>query len=128
MRFIEDFSDERNKAWCIHCRKPVSDVPANKDHVPSKCLLSKSLRERGQRWDAGTGGEDDYLPQVLICKSCNSGFSEDEAYLLCVLHAVIAGSFTPDKAKHPEAAKVLRSNRHIVKALSAGPEGQLPLF
>ena len=128
MRFIEDFSDERNKAWCIHCWTPVSSVPSNRDHVPSKCLLSRALREKGALWDAGEGGEDDYLPQVVICKRCNSGFSKDETYLLCVLHAVVAGGFSPDKTKHPEAAKVLRSNRHIVRLLRAASDPQLSLF
>lgn len=128
MRFTEDFSDERNKAWCIHCRATVSRVPANMDHVPSKCLLSRSMRERGARWDAGEGDDDGYLPQVLVCKECNAGFSTDENYLLCVLHAVMAGNLYPDKQTHPEAAAVLRSNRHVVKALKAMPDGQLMLF
>lgn len=128
MRFTEDFSDERNKAWCIHCWKPVSQAPSNMDHVPSKCLLSKSMREKGAKWDAGESDKDDYLPQVLVCRQCNAGFSTDENYLLCVLHAVMAGTLYPDKQKYPEAAAVLQSNRHVVRALKAMPDGQQLLF
>jgi hypothetical protein len=39
MEYIEDFSDERLKAWCIQCRMPASEVKLTRDHVPSKSLL-----------------------------------------------------------------------------------------
>jgi len=45
-----------------------------------------------------------------------------------VLHAVIAGSLYPDPTKHPEAATILRSNRHVVRSLKTGPDGQLLSF
>src|SRR5205085_9951712 len=51
-----------------------------------------------------------------------------ENYLLCVLHAVMAGSLYPDPAKYPEAASILRSNRHVVRSLKTLPDGQLLLF
>ncbi|OYU50504.1 MAG: hypothetical protein CFE31_02850 [Rhizobiales bacterium PAR1] len=128
MREIEDFTDDRLKAWCIHCGNVISDVPSSRDHVPTKSLLSKNLRERGAKYDRALGGELDYLPQVLVCRQCNSNFSSDENYLLCVLHAVMAGSLYPDPAKYPEAATVLRSNRHVVRSLKNMPDGQLFLF
>lgn len=65
---------------------------------------------------------------MLICRPCNASFSPDENYLLCVLHAVTAGSLYPDPAKHPEAATTLRSNRHVVRSLKRCPDGQLFLF
>jgi len=114
MREIEDFTDDRLKAWCIHCGVVIANIESNLDHVPTKSLLTKTLRERGSDYDRGVGDELDYLPQVIVCRSCNSGFSPDENYLLCVLHAVMAGSLYPDPTKHPEAATVLRSNRHVV--------------
>jgi hypothetical protein len=125
---IEDFSDERLKASCIHCGAMIADIECNRDHVPSKSLLTKNLRERGANYDKGAGEENDYLPQVIVCRRCNSGFSSDENYLLCVLHAVMAGSLYPDPIKHPEAATILRSNRHIVRSLKKRPDGQLFLF
>lgn len=128
MRYIEDFADERLKAWCIHCGEVIADIKSNRDHVPTKSLLTKELRERGAEFDRGAGEEVDYLPQVLVCRSCNSGFSADENYLLCVLHAVMAGSLYPNPATHPEPASILRSNRHVVRSLKGQPDGQLPLF
>lgn len=128
MREIEDFTDDRLKAWCIHCGTATVDVESNRDHVPTKSLLTKGLRERGAKYDMGKGGKFDYLPQVLVCRRCNSNFSSDENYLLCVLHAVMSGSLYPDPAKHPEAATILRSNRHVVRSLKNRPDGQLLLF
>lgn len=128
MREIEDFSDERIRAWCIHCGAAIADVESSRDHVPTKSLLTRPIRDKGAAYDRGDGGELDYLPQVVVCRPCNSGFAPDETYLLCVLHAVMAGSLRPDPKKHPEASTVLRSNRHIVRALERGPDGQLQLF
>ncbi|MEH3091302.1 MAG: hypothetical protein PGN20_04475 [Agrobacterium cavarae] len=128
MREIDDFTDERLKAWCIHCGGVIANVESNRDHVPTKSLLTKALRERGAKYDSGVGDELDYLPQVLVCRRCNSSFSSDENYLLCVLHAVMAGSLYPDPTKHSEAATILRSNRHVVRSLKNRPDGQLPLF
>jgi hypothetical protein len=128
MRYIEDSTDERLKAWCIHCGAGIADIESNRDHVPTKSLLSKELRERGAKFDRGAGGELDYLPQVVVCRRCNSSFSPDENYLLCVLHAVMAGSLYPDVTKHPEAGSILRSNRHVVRSLKRRPDGQLLLF
>lgn len=134
MRHIEDFSDLRHKVWCIHCGATLANLPANRDHVPTKSLLSKALRERGKKYDtekinaANKSDQNGYLPQVVICKNCNSGFSRDETYLLCVLHAVIAGSLYPNPNQNPEAANVLRSNRDIVRVLKFCVDGQLHLF
>ena len=128
MRYVEDYSDERQKAWCIHCGTTIADVARNRDHVPSKSLLSKALRRRGAEYDRGAGNALDYLPQVLVCRRCNAGFSPDENYCLCVLHAVVAGGLYPDPTIHPEAATTLRSNRPVVRELKATPEGQLFLF
>lgn len=128
MREIEDFSDDRLKAWCIHCGAGIADIESNRDHVPTKSLLTKDLRERGADYDRGAGDDLDYLPQVVVCRHCNSGFSPDENYLLCVLHAVMAGTLYPDPKKHPDAASILRSNRHVVRALKRRPDGQMLLF
>lgn len=128
MRQIKDYSYQRHKSWCIHCGYVLANVPANRDHVPSRSLLSAQLRERGKKYDRGKHDPEGYLPQVLVCKSCNSGFSDDEMYLLCVLHAIHAGSLCPDRHVHREAARVLRSNRHIVRSLNAMPDGQMFLF
>ena len=31
---IEEFVDERQKSWCIHCGSGIEDVATNRDHVP----------------------------------------------------------------------------------------------
>lgn len=128
MRYLEEFTDERLKVSCIHCGDTIANVKSNRDHVPTQSLLTTGIRERGAEFDRGVGAELDYLPQVVICRSCNSSFSEDETYLLCVLHAVMAGSLYPDPVTHPEASNILRSNRHVVRSLKRLPNGQLLLF
>ena len=115
--YVENFSDERHKEWCIHCGSRSAKVETNRDHVPTKSLLSKAARLRGAARDRGDGDPHNYLPQVVICKACNSGFANDEVYLLCLLHAVFAGTFYPDPGVHPAAANVLRSNRGVVREL-----------
>jgi|GEM_PF-709897 len=128
MHEIEEFVDQRQSSWCIHCGRYISDVVTNRDHVPSKSLLTKSMRGKGQAYDRGEGDPGDYLPQVVVCRGCNAGFSVAENYLLCVLHATMAGSLYPDPSVHPDAANVLRSNRNVVRSLKAKPDGQLFLF
>lgn len=128
MREVEEFTDDRLKAWCIHCGDAIADLACNRDHVPTKSLLTKSYRERGADYDRGVADELGYLPQVVVCRRCNASFSPDENYLLCVLHAITSGSLYPDPAMHPEAAGILRSNRHVVRSLKSEPDGQLPLF
>jgi hypothetical protein len=131
MREFEDFSDERLKVWCIHCGVMIADIESNRDHVPTKSLLTMTLREQGAKYDKDGKNADnelDYLPQVIVCQRCNSSFSPDENYLLCVLHAIMAGSLYPDPKRHPVAATILRSNRHVVRSLKRGPDGQLILF
>jgi hypothetical protein len=56
MEYIEDFSDERLKAWCIQCGAPATEVELTRDHVPSKSLLSRKVVEAGAEFDRGEGG------------------------------------------------------------------------
>ena len=128
MFYTDDFSDLRHKAWCIHCSTPIQSTESNSDHVPTKSLLSKPVRADGAKHDRGVSDSFGYLPQIRICKSCNSSFSKDETYLLCVLHAVLSGTLYPDPQTQPEAYNILRSNRHIVRELREGPGGQMWLF
>ena len=133
MREIENFADERLDGCCIHCGEDVSK-DGTWDHVPTKGMLSKSLRKRGLDYDLAkrkrgqVRDPDGYLPQVRCCGPCNSRFSQDENYLLCVLHALRCGTLRPPRSKFPESANFLRSNKHVVRALEASPSGQLSLF
>jgi hypothetical protein len=93
MQEIEDFSDERNKSWCIHCGQWLALVETNKDHVPSKSLLRKP--------------HPHHLPVAKICKQCNSNFSRDEQYLVALLSSVLAGSTDPTAQRNASAARSL---------------------
>ena len=92
MDHINEFVDERQKAWCIQCGAWVGDVDTNKDHVPSKVLLRKPYPEN--------------LPVVDTCVACNNGFSVDEEYLHLFLSCVLTGSTDP--GQHPDA-KIARA-------------------
>lgn len=96
MEKIDDFSDSRNKSWCIHCGSSLASVATNEDHVPSRCLLAKPHPR--------------HLPAVIICRKCNSGFAPDEEYLAALIGAVLAGSVDPDAQVLTKAAGTLRRN------------------
>lgn len=68
MRYIEEFVDERLKAWCIHCGSAIADVESNRDHVPTKSLLTKNLLKSGADFDRAAGDELGHFPQVLVCR------------------------------------------------------------
>jgi hypothetical protein len=93
MEDLEDFSDERHKAWCIHCGASLHTSTTNKDHVPSKSLLDHPLPGN--------------LPLVLVCVSCNSGFSESEQYLVAFLGSVLRGTTDPNQHEESAARRIL---------------------
>ena len=90
---IEEFVDERQKSWCIHCGAWIAEVKTDEDHVPSKALLRKP--------------HPAHLPVVRICTVCNNGFSADEEYLFLFLNCVLAGSTDPDRQLDPRVARAL---------------------
>lgn len=102
---LEEFVDERQKSWCIHCGAWIATSKTNRDHVPSKSLLRKPYPEN--------------LPVVEICKTCNEGFSLDEEYLVAFLGAVLAGSTDPDAQTTPKAADILRRNERLRSRIEA---------
>ena len=81
MKRVDDFSDERLKAWCIHCGVSVNETISNWDHVPSKSLLNRPLPP--------------HVPQVFICKECNSSFSLDEEYFVALMSCILTGNTDP---------------------------------
>jgi hypothetical protein len=94
MERIDEFVDERQKPWCIHCGDFISDVRTNRDHVPTKAFLCKPYPKE--------------LPIVTICMKCNNGFSKDEEYTVAFLGAVISGSTESGSQHHPSAARILQ--------------------
>lgn len=88
MQKVKEFSDERQKTWCIHCGRPLAGLDTNEDHVPSKSLLTKPRPY--------------HLPIVTIRRECNTSFSLDEQYTVTLLSSVLAGSTDPDKQSNAQ--------------------------
>ena len=114
MDHISEFVDERQKDWCIHCGGSVGDLKVNRDHVPSKSLLRRPYPEN--------------LPVVQVCKSCNSGFSLDEEYLVAVLGCVLSGSSNPDRQGNPTAEGILRRSPRLKARIERGRTDSPTLF
>jgi hypothetical protein len=93
MEKIEEFVDQRQKSWCIHCARPLIGLETNEDHVPSKGLLAKPRPH--------------HLPVVIICKQCNTSFSLDEQYVVTFLSCVLAGCTEPEKQRNASATRAL---------------------
>lgn len=96
---IEEFVDERQKAWCIHCGAWIGGLETSRDHVPSKGLLREPYPPN--------------LPVVNVCRACNEGFSLDEEYLIAYLGCVLAGSMGPDSQPDPKVRRILEENAKL---------------
>ncbi|RWA58385.1 hypothetical protein [Mesorhizobium sp.] len=93
MERVEEFVDDRQKSWCIHCTRWLAELDTTEDHVPTKGLLVKPRPH--------------HLPVVTICRDCNNGFSRDEQYAVTVLSCILAGSTEPEKQRNASAARAL---------------------
>lgn len=114
MELLEDFSDERPKMYCIHGGVLLSSRKANRDHVPSRCLLDRPL--------------PDNPPKVTVCAKCNSSFARDEEYVSVLLAAVISGDAVPDPSKFPKAAKSVRRRPKLHARIAKARREQGTLF
>lgn len=112
MKNVENFFDDRNKAWCVHCTASLVDAETNRDHVPSKCLLPRPLPEN--------------TPVIEVCKRCNSSFSQDEEYLAAVLAVVMSGSLDPDELRFPSWAKMIKQNARLRRELELATTPRQP--
>jgi hypothetical protein len=99
MDAIQEFVDERQKSWCIHCGGWISALECNRDHVPSKSLLRKPYPAN--------------LPTVRICTQCNAGFSKDEEYLAAFLGSVLSVTTDPGSQDSCAAERILRENARL---------------
>ena len=105
MRHIHEYTDHRQKSWCIHCGTWIETVPTNRDHVPSKTLLERPY--------------PDNLPVTQIYRSCNVSFSADEEYLTALLSVVRSGSTDPAAQASPRASGILRPSPKLRYRLDA---------
>jgi hypothetical protein len=99
MEKIDEFIDQRQKSWCIHCGAWLTHVETNEDHVPSKSLLAKPRPHN--------------LPVVTVCRDCNSRHSKDEQYFVAFIHAVLIGSADPAKHTNESAARALSESAKL---------------
>lgn len=100
MRKVQNFGDDRNKGACVHCGGPNE----TRDHAPSVVFLDDPLPPD--------------LPASPSCASCNQGFSNDEAYLACLLECVMAGSVDPARIEREKIAALMRRRPVLVTELS----------
>jgi uncharacterized protein YlaI len=99
MERIEEFVDERQKSWCIHCDAWLTHVETNEDHVPSKSLLNKPRPH--------------HLPVVTVCRECNSRHSKDEQYFVAFIQSVLVGSTDPAKHSNGSAVRGLSESAKL---------------
>ena len=114
MKRLTDYSDPRSRVLCTHCGVDLDRRNANKDHVPSRCLLDRPL--------------PDNPPTVAICTSCNSSFSKDEEYCFVFLTAVISGDADPDPSRFFSAASATKRSPGLRKRIARAQRHQLPLW
>lgn len=108
MEEIDDYSDARNKAWCIHCGVTLSTVISNRDHVPTQSFLLQHLM---------TPKEIEALPVTFVCKKCNEGFSPSEQYFVALINSVLVGSSDPNRHTNPRSAGILRGSKPLRRDL-----------
>lgn len=101
MRKVQNFGDDRNKGSCVHCGGPNE----TRDHGPSVVFLDDPLPPD--------------LPASPSCAACNQGFSNDEAYLACLLECVVAGSVDPATIGREKIAALMRRRPSLVTELAA---------
>ena len=114
MRQLNDYSDSRNKGFCIHCGSGLRPEDSNRDHVPTRGLLNPPYPEN--------------LPVVEVCRQCNIGFSSDEEYLIAFLGSVLSGSTTPDPIWFPVASGILTHSPRLRGRINRSQRIQLTLW
>src|SRR5262245_12623519 len=106
MDYIPAFVDERQKSWCVHCARRVSEFESNRDHIPSKSLLRRPYPPN--------------LPVVPVCKSCNEGFSSDVEYFLAFLACVLTGSTDPERQHDRRVQQILTRSPSLRARIEKG--------
>ncbi|KAA1054434.1 hypothetical protein [Azospirillum argentinense] len=99
MEEINDFVDDRQKSWCVHCGRFLVDLKSNRDHVPTRTFLHPPYPTN--------------LPVIAVCTECNNGFSKDEQYFVAFLSSVISGTTEPNAQLSPAAERILRDNERL---------------
>ncbi|ROZ77026.1 hypothetical protein [Ramlibacter sp. WS9] len=103
---IEEFVDERQKSWCIHCGDYIVGLTTNWDHAPTESLLDEPIPPG--------------LPKVRVCKPCNEGFSSDEEYFRTFLSCVLSGTTAPEGQKNSKVRRALARRPALGVEIEAG--------
>ena len=97
--YFNDYADDRQKQWCVHCGKITGTKSASREHVPTKGVLLKPFPQQ--------------YPVLPVCHSCNEGHSLDEEYFIAFLSTVLSGSTDPKEQRIPGAARILSRNTSL---------------
>lgn len=100
MEQVKSFSDDRMRQSCVYC----GGATGTRDHVPSRVLLDEPF--------------PDNLPVVDACTACNSGFSEDEVYVACLINVVQASAADPDLVPRKKIGRILREQPQLRERLA----------
>lgn len=99
MDYIAEFVDKRHKGTCIYCGYSLFGLPVNRDHVPTKCFLTKPYPEN--------------LPCIDAHVDCNAKFARDEEYIAAFLGTVRAGSTDQNAQIDDRARKILARSEKL---------------
>jgi hypothetical protein len=91
------FIDERLTGFCSFCGAD----PDTRDHTPSRVLLDEPFPSN--------------LPVVEACQTCNSGYSQDEEYVACLIECIMCGTTEPDSLARDKVGRIL-SERPLLMA------------
>lgn len=94
------FVDERLNGRCVYC----GGEPETSDHVPSKVLLDEPFPSNLQVVDA--------------CNNCNNSFSDDEAYIACLIECVKSGTTTPENIERQKISRILSEQPSLESRIS----------
>lgn len=100
MQQIPDYSDERTRAFCVHC----GGATATRDHVPSRVLLDEPYPEN--------------LPVVPCCGKCNNALSLDEEYFACLIDCDLTGHTTPVESHRPKIRRILERAPELTQRIA----------
>ena len=114
MERIEEFVDERQNQWCLHCGGWLAALNTNRDHVPTKSILREPLPAN--------------LPIVEVCQVCNSSFSGDEEYFVALLSDFQSGTTDPVGQIHLRGRKIAESQQRLRRLIEAGKTETLSLL
>ena len=98
---LQNYADERQRAWCVHCG---SREPTTRDHVPSKVLLDDPLPSN--------------LPAVGTCEACNTGVSLDEEYVACLIECTLGESVSERDIQREKVKRCLQRSPKLVERLT----------